>query len=430
MNSNFDLNIHNYRKEELEDIFELPVNYDSLTLEMRENKLRENIHSDPAINESVRIKTIAFLKEAKEILLSELKTTIFNKFSAANVYNLDTSLKTSKVVEENGANFIIQKPNTPFSQSFPSEFYPGTINPLKKRSLRQYLNIDTRFRDNYYSTSSTNFHLDLPIKFSDITTMQLTAFEIPNSYYYVSDKLGNNFFTITIEDTGVSQVFFIPNGNYTSTGIVNYLNHYVSSGVNGGPLGGAAGFKDLVFSENVDSGIGTGGTGSGSSQMVIGIKSTATLFNFTLNFQANSYGEEDTSTPLPLKFGWLIGFRNGIYTSNSSYVSEAVIDLKGFKYMFLVVDDYNNNVNNSFYSAFNSSVLNKNILARISLQNTSFFDTAAQNNLSLVTTARQYFGPVDIQKLGIQLLDEYGRVIDLNNMDFSFCLTLQSIYDL
>jgi hypothetical protein len=422
------LNINNYRKEELEDIFELPVNYDSLTLEMRENKLRENIHSDPAIHESVRIKTIAFLKEAKEILLSELKTTIFNKFSAANVYNLDTSLKTSRVIEENGSNFLIQKPSTPFSQSFPSEFYPGTINPLKKRSIRQYLNIDTRFRDNYYTTSSTNFHLDLPIKFSDITTMQLTAFEIPNSYYYVSDKLGNNFFTVTIEDTGVSEVFFIPNGNYTAAGVVNYLNHYVSST---GPLGSVAGFQDLVFSENTDLGTGTGGTGSGSSQMVIGIESTATtLFNFTLNFQANSFGEEDTSTPLPLKFGWLIGFRNGIYTGNSSYVSEAVIDLKGFKYMFLVVDDYNNNVNNSFYSAFNSSILNKNILARISLQNTSFFDTAAQNNLSLVTTARQYFGPVDIQKLGVQLLDEYGRVVDLNNMDFSFCLTLQSIYDL
>jgi len=423
MNSNFDLNINNYRKEELEDIFELPLNYDSLTLEMRENKLRENIYSDPAIHENIRIKTIAFLKEAKEILLSELKTTIFNKFTTANVYNLDTSLKTSKVIEENGSNFIIQKPNTPFSQSFPSEFYPGTINPLKKRSLRQYLNIDTRFRDNYYSTSSTNFHLDLPIKFSDITTMQLTAFEIPNSYYYISDKLGNNFFTITIEDTGVSEVFFIPNGNYTAAGIVNYLNHYVSAS---GPLGSVAEFQDLVFSENVDT-----GTGRGSSQMVIGIKSTAaSLFNFTLNFQANSFGEEDTSTPLPLKFGWLIGFRNGIYTGNSSYVSEAVIDLKGFKYMFLVVDDYNNNVNNSFYSAFNSSILNKNILARISLQNTSFFDTAAQNNLSLVTTARQYFGPVDIQKLGIQLLDEYGRIIDLNNMDFSFCLTLQAIYDL
>jgi hypothetical protein len=289
------------------------------------------------------------------------------------------------------------------------------------------LNIDTRFRDNYYSTSSTNFHLDLPIKFSDITTLQLTAFEIPNSYYYISDKLGNNFFTITIEDTGVSEVFFIPNGNYTSAGIVNYLNHYISTT---GPLGGAAGFKDLVFSENIDTGTGSGGTGSGSAQMVVGIQNGASLFNFTLNFQANSSGEKDTSTPLPLKFGWLIGFRSGIYTSNSSYVSEAVIDLKGFKYMFLVVDDYNNNVNNSFYSAFNSSILNKNILARISTQNTGYFDTAAQNNLALVTTARQYFGPVDIQKLNVQLLDEYGRVVDLNNMDFSFCLTLQSIYDL
>ena len=32
--------------------------------------------------------------------------------------------------------------------------------------------------------------------------------------------------------------------------------------------------------------------------------------------------------------------------------------------------------------------------------------------------------------MNIQLLDEYGRVIDLNNMDYSFCLTFQSVYDL
>jgi hypothetical protein len=86
-------------------------------------------------------------------------------------------------------------------------------------------------------------------------------------------------------------------------------------------------------------------------------------------------------------------------------------------------------VNDGFFAAFTSSVLNKNILARISLQG-SVFSTLSQNNLSLITTPRQYFGPVDIQKLQIQLLDEYGRIINLNNMDYSFCLTLQSIYDL
>jgi hypothetical protein len=73
--------------------------------------------------------------------------------------------------------------------------------------------------------------------------------------------------------------------------------------------------------------------------------------------------------------------------------------------------------------------LNKNILARITLQ-TATYDILSQNNLSLITNPREYFGPVDIQRLNIQLLDEYGRIIDLNNMDFSFCLTMKEIYDL
>lgn len=416
------MNIHNYKKEELEDIFDLPVNYDSSTLDMKESKLRDNIFSDVSINDHVRNKTISFLQEAKQLLLTDLKNTVFNKISAANIYNTDLSLKPSRIIEENGSNMIIQKPSTAYSQSFPSEFYPGIINPLKKRSLRQYLNIDTRFRDNYYSTQSTNFHFDLPIKFSSVTTMQLSAFEIPKSYFFISSKLGNNFFTITIEETRESSVFFIPDGNYTPKTMVDYLNNYVTAG----PLSGVPYFQDLVFTLNNDGVSSANGTG----QLVVGVKEEATIFNFILNFQANNTGGEDSSTPLPLKLGWLLGFRNGTYSGACNYVGEAVVDLNGIKYMYLVVDDYNNNVNNSFYSAFNSSILNKNILARISLQTTGYFDVSNQNNLLLITSPRQYFGPVDIQKLNIQLLDEYGRIVDLNNMDYSFCLSLQSIYDL
>jgi hypothetical protein len=94
-----------------------------------------------------------------------------------------------------------------------------------------------------------------------------------------------------------------------------------------------------------------------------------------------------------------------------------------------VVDDYNNSVNNSFFSAFNSSILNKNVLARISLASNNF-DVLTQNNLNIIMPPRQYFGPVNITILNIQLLDEYGRVVDLNNMDFSFCLTLTAVYDI
>jgi hypothetical protein len=330
------------------------------------------------------------------------------------------SLKTSDVIGA-GNTFIIDKPSTPFGQSFPSEFYPGIINPLKKRVLKQHLNIDTRFRDNYYTTQSTNFHVDLPIKFSSVMTMQLTTFEMPTAYYAISSQLGNNFFTITIGSE--SEVITIRDGNYTSDALVMYLNNYVSGT---GPLAGTV-FSDILFTANID------GSGSGSGQMNINLNSSvvsdATIFNFTVNFQADKYGNPDYSTPLPLKFGWIMGFREGIYTNNSSYVSEGLLDVTGPRYIFLVIDDFNNNVNNSFYSAFNSSILNKNVLARISLQGGTF-NILLQNNLSVITNARQYFGPVDIQKLHIKLLDEYGRILDLNNMNYSFCLMFQTVYDL
>ena len=161
--------------------------------------------------------------------------------------------------------------------------------------------------------------------------------------------------------------------------------------------------------------------------MIVGSKTGTVIFS--LNFQTDKYGNEDRQTPLPLKLGWMMGFREGYYTGNTTYASEGIIDLIGPKYIYLAVDDFNNNVSDGFYGAFTSSILNKNILARISLQG-SVFSVLVQNNLNLLTTPRQYFGPVDIQKLQIQVLDEYGRILDLNNMDYSFCLTFQTVYDL
>jgi len=89
-------------------------------------------------------------------------------------------------------------------------------------------------------------------------------------------------------------------------------------------------------------------------------------------------------------------------------------------------------VNDNFYSAFNSSILNKNILARITTSSGSAatFDVLYQNSLIMTTSPREYFGPVNLQTLDVQLLDEFGRILDLNYMDFSFCLTLTISYDI
>ena len=126
-----------------------------------------------------------------------------------------------------------------------------------------------------------------------------------------------------------------------------------------------------------------------------------------------------------------MGFRNGIYINNQNYVSEGSLNFAGPRYFYLVIDDYNNNVVNNFYGAFNSSVLNKNILARISSQiSSNSYSLMEQNNIRNISPAREYMGPVNLTNLTIQLLDEFGRVINLNNMDFSFSLQLTMVYNI
>ena len=48
---------------------------------------------------------------------------------------------------------------------------------------------------------------------------------------------------------------------------------------------------------------------------------------------------------------------------------------------------------------------------------------------SIEKKQREYFGPVNIQKLDIALYDEYGRIIDLNNMDMSLTLRFEKLYN-
>ena len=428
MNNNFDLNIENYTIKELEDLFELSNNYDVSIIELQESKLRQNILSDRSIVSSIKMNTLNFIKDIKKILIDHLKTKLTSNTNNTNVaklaknweniYNLNRSLQNSDTIDA-GATNIIKQPATPYGQSSPSEFYPGTINPLNKRILRQNINIDTRFRENYYATKSTNFHVDLPLRLSKVVSLQLSALELPSTFYVITKVSGNNFFVLNIDDESSGPLIVsIPDGNYDYIGLQTYISNFLST---------APGkYKNIEFLVDINTPSGTGPS-AGSGKMIVG-SSTGNL-KFSINFLTDKYGNDDKQTPLPLKLGWLMGFRQGYYENALSYVSEGIVDLIGSRYVYLVIDDFNNSVNDGFYGAFNASILNKNILARISLQG-SVYSYSSKDNLNLITSPRQYFGPVDIQKLQVQLLDEYGRVIDLNNMDYSFCLTFQTIYDL
>jgi hypothetical protein len=411
---NFDFNIDNYNKNDFIEMFELPENYNKNQLQKQKEKLEENVRNNGELDILTKNKTLDFIEQVQLILLRNVEDITDLKDDIRDFYNSRFDLKQTPIQDSEEHMVQIQE-KKPYLSSFPSEYFPGIINPLKKRTIKKILNIDSRFRENYYSSSSSNFSITLPLQMKNVLSIQLSSIEFPTTYYNVSKQYNNNFFTISVNT--LSEVVQIPDGNYNFEGIVNAINKQIV--LLGDP------FQYITFIININN-------NNGSGQMMVGWDGNETSpypLNFELNFQADKFGNEDRSTPLPLKLGWLLGFRNGIYTNNQNYVSEGVVDMSGPRYIYLVLDDFNNNVNNGFFSAFNSSILNNNILARLSLQSQNF-NIFTENNLNIVTVAREYFGPVNLLNLNIQLLDEYGRILNLNNMDFSFCINLTCIYDI
>jgi len=170
------------------------------------------------------------------------------------------------------------------------------------------------------------------------------------------------------------------------------------------------------------------GSGSGRVTLFSLENKDYIIDSINLDFTRSITGDVDT-IDISQKIGWNLGFLKPVYNNSMSYVGDSIIDTKNNRYIYLSVDDFNKNSNNPFVSIFNKSILNDDILARISIKG-SHFNMLLDNDTSIVSEPRIYFGPVDIQRLRIRLFDEHGRILQMNNTNFSFCLTIKTMYDM
>ena len=548
---NFDLDIHNYSKRDLEDLLDLKYPYASEDVTTKCTVFQESVVNNSTLDSNFTSKISTFLDNVKIKLISN-PSSDNELLSHRNFEN--QKLPNSKVLQVGNTQIIEQnlrdsnKASNPSSTALTSSLSynlaadeaPGKMNPLYKRTLNKCLNIDSRFRENYYSTNSSDFLISLPMKFSNVIQLQLSEIELPLTFYAISKSLKNNYFWLRIIVNDLNKHFFnynlwkfgkyssntgwdnvnlneqlstsinnenimgytiieIPDGNYIHTDMVKFLNEKLASLFLN--KHGATNAENGEYAQLIKFVIDINNGGSGSGKTIVssttysfknpvtetggladanliqldndpnkyGIPASSTLFE--LNWSAlhidikpgstewidlpfthvqDIYNERSTQ-PLPLNFGWILGFRHPLYTSYNkltkspvdwnkstnkdlmkypgcSYVSEGFFECHGPRYLFLVVDDFNNNVNTNMFSAFNSSILSKNILARISIKGT-VFSILSDDSKHITSTVREYFGPVNIEKLRIQLLDEYGRILEMNNMDFSMALNIKSVYD-
>ena len=273
------------------------------------------------------------------------------------------------------------------------------VNSLKNRIIINQLSIDTKFRKNYFKTNSTDFILDLPTPLTKVISMRLSSLELPNISHVISANQGNHGFKYTID--GNTYTTTIVSGNYEYWKLTETLN-----ASDGGQLN----------SNNLEISID-------EKSLRTTIRSTNDS-NFTLDF-GNLI---DNNAPPMKSLGWLLGFRSKIYEGSNTYTSEAAIDLAGTRYMFLVVNDFNQSVHDVVTVLYENSFMSDNILARLVMREGKgviMFDDNSDN----ITKRRHYFGPVDISKMHIKLIDEYGIPIDMMGIDWSFALEFQILYE-
>lgn len=438
--NNIDLNIQNYNFKELLSLFKINENdndfsnkekMDSVVSVVESNYpdlypfylksrkivstlyrlVEKNIIDKKEIdNYANKIKQTENFENLKEdeiidkIVITAMKTynKNVNNYSLLNEPNMNVNRLNPGLNNKNNTNLI--------NNTFPNVVAPGDLNPVKRITQNQNLNLNSCFRHNYYQSNPCDFIYVIPVEIKNVISMRLVSIELPNAWYLFSHVQKNNIFQIEIRADGNTQSFsiVIPDGNYDIDTLQCYLN------------------TTYFYESSMDT-------------YLKYIKFYIDTYNLKSRFEILDNNFDDFR--VSLKFvetinqnimntcGWILGFRLGNYLDITSKIqSEGLFDAGGDRYIYVCLNDYQYNNNTLNTVCFDKSTLNEDVIAKIPMINGKLALIVSDDNNPLAKV-RRYTGPVNISKLHIKILDKFGAVIDLNNMDFSLTLELEILYE-
>ena len=328
---------------------------------------------------------------------------------------------------------------------------------------------------------TTDFTVNLNEPYNNVVGIKLAGCELMNGYYTFSEYLKTNQFSITVFLLAGNPVvrtneqtfsFTFVEGTYTASQISALVSSTINSticAVNGGwsvfsnvPANQIYPIIYLQYSANKGkfyfrknpanppyapvltvNNANTSGVGNSNSpgqitvSLTTGVPNIQTDWGFDIDFRIKSKPNRD----IEMNFGWLCGFQKPIYYYEKDYKqsnqanmiylegfnAEAILDFTGTKFFLLEITDYNKNYSEVFkYNTYKRNINYKDILAKIpntaSTTNIIFEDSSDR-----IFKTRKYFGPVRISKIRIRLLDDYGRVVNLNGGDLIITLEIETL---
>ena len=296
--------------------------------------------------------------------------------------------------------------------SYPYPVAPTNLNSIKRVTQFKNLCFNSCFRHDYYKTSACNFQYTIPSEIKHVVSMRLASVELPNTWYLFSTRNKSNYFYLTTfnpltEETTTTKMT-VPDGSPDIDTIATYLNttYFYNSGNT----------DDLsLFIFHIDE-----STFKTTLSFYSGENTTGIVYSMCF--------VDDLNANIMTTFGWIMGFRLANYLNITEPItSEGMFDAAGDRYIYVAINDYQKNNNALNMVCFDNSIMEEDIIGKIPVTTGKLSIIITENN-ALVKT-RKYNGPVNIRNLHIRLLDKFGEVLDLNNMDFSFTLEFEILYE-
>jgi len=451
--NNINLDINTYSIKELENLLKLKSDSGYTTEDVFNAKTS-------IVGNVIKSNISQLKKEELLIFLDNINNRLSN-----NLLKVDKS-KFNDVRQFDGNHFIIKNENNKYTSTLENN------KQVNKSIIKRTYTIDSLFRQNYNSETneSHNYIINLPEIITKAITMSISSVEIPLSYHNISEELNNNIFKIIVINNNTSNTDFSANiilttGLYeayfsgdTKTGLdiqtelQNQINTILSDLCGNSLL--TPGADDISFATDlvnclrysVDSRSGFSGFEYNDVSATL-LK--LTNYSIKIDFDVNNDNTTNTickQNEIFQKLGWQLGFReksillnedNDVYkvTNTKALVpSRGVCHINYPRYIYIAIDDFQSSSRN-YFSIAAESIIAPNIVGRINIlslleEKTAFKQAAAPGDfLYTQKHIREYFGPTDINKLKISLLDEYGRPFPINNMDWSFIISFECFYN-